>query len=322
MILNSYVVSYFLITLLSLAVLLPASAVALAAAAGWSRARGTEHQGLVENRVYLVISLLWLGFLVRLAMIPLWFLTLQSLVPSVPGAMCMAGLHLLDLPASYLGTILKLLVPLAYLYWLVLDGADRRSPAQPFMRAKLLLLLPLALLALAESGLDVHFLGQVKPQVVKCCTSVFDVPRAGVLKWVRQSADLFLPLFLGGLGTSLASSLVLRRTTGGPARAAAALSAGFTLVCLVLTLHTRVAPRMLEAPFHQCAFCLWQEFPDLAVASALALTGLWLTVVRALLPRLEEHPAAEGFANRLSDLGLVLYALGTLEILARFALAG
>lgn len=321
MILNSFVVSYFLITLVSLAVLVPAAAVGLAAAAGWRGARGTEDQGRLENRVYLVISLLWLGFFVRLAMIPLWFLTLQSLVPSVPGAMCMAGLHLLDLPASYLGTILKFLVPFAYLYWLVLDGLDRRSPAQPFMRGKLLLVAPLALLVLAESALDVHFLRAVEPQVVKCCTSVFDVPKVGILKAIRQGADLFLPLFLGGFAATLAASLTLRRTTRPLAKAAAGLSAGFTLVCLVLTLHTRVAPRMLEAPFHQCAFCLWQDFPDVAIASALALTGLWLTVVRALLPRLERHPASQAFADRLGGLGLVLYVLGSLEILARFALA-
>lgn len=322
MIVNSFVVSYLVITLLSLGVIVPAAGVAVVTGLRWRGEMASEEQGRLEQRVYLVISLLWLGFFVRLVMIPLWFVTLQSLVDAVPGAMCLAGVHLLDLPFSYWGTVLKLLVAFAYLYWLVLDGADRRSPTQPFMRRKLFLLVPLALLTVSESVLDLHFLARVRPEVVRCCTSIFDVPKVGVFKWIRHSADLFVPLFVGGLGATLCASIFVRPTSHRVARIVAALAAGLTLTSLVLALHTRMAPLMLEAPFHQCAFCLWQAFPDVTVASALAATGLWLTVACALLPRLDDHPASARFVTRLWWLAVVLYVAGTLEIVVRYVGAG
>jgi hypothetical protein len=320
MILNNFVVSYLVMSIISLAVCVPASLVAWVTARGWKSGMTCEEQAQLEKKVYLVITLLCLGFFIRLFMIPLWFLTIQSLIPSIPGAMCMAGIHLLDTPVSYIATILKFFIPLAYIYWLILDGADRRIECQPFMRMKLMIVIPLALLMASESALDIHFLLKVKPVIVSCCTSLFDTPHAGMLKLIRGEGAAWISLFFTFFALTLISSLISRFVAHRVVKGLSALSSLLALVFLVLALHTKVSPLMLEAPYHQCVFCLWQGIPDCALASASAILGLWLTFVVAALPDLKNYPAAMTFAGKLQSLALILFSAGTLVIVIRYAL--
>lgn len=319
MIVNNYVVSYFVMIVLSLGVCLPASFVAWRAAKRWKGGMTNEERTQLEKSVYLVITLLYLGVFIRLFMIPLWFLTIQSLVPYIPGAMCMAGVHLLGAPVSYVDTILKFFIPLVYIYWLVLDGMDRRIESQPFMMRKLMIVMPLAILMVGESVLDINFLSRIKPMIVSCCTSIFDVPRAGMLKLIRDAGGAWIPLFLSFFGLTLLSSIMLRFTSHRMAKTASAFSSIGALLFLVLALHTKVSPLMLEAPFHQCIFCLWQAIPDITIASASVIMGLWLTCVNAVLPDLKKYPAALAFAGKLQYLAMVLYCAGTVELAIRYS---
>jgi hypothetical protein len=319
MMVNNFTVAYMLMTALSLALCIPAAYVGSGVAGRW-RADGMtseEYAGL-EKRIYLVIALICLGFSIRLFIIPLWFVTLQSLVPSVPGAMCMAGLHQSGAPFSYWATALKLLIPLAYLYWLVLNAVDRRIEAQPFMRKKLLLVMPLAFLMVAETFLDANFLYSIKPKVVSCCTSMFDIPRAGALKLIRKEAVTWTVLFYGSIGFAIASYAV-RRVFVRTAKAVSAVSSALALVFLILMLHTKVSPVILEAPYHQCIFCLWQGSSDIAVASGSIIAGLWLTLVCALIPDLKIYPAARAYLERIKPAALLLYSSGVIWITARYA---
>lgn len=319
MIVNNYVVSYLIMIVLSLGVCLPASIVAWITAKGLKAVITCDEQTRLEKRVSLVITLLYFGFFIRLFMIPLWFLTIQSLIPFVPGAMCMAGLHHLDAPVSYADTILKFIIPLAYIYWLILDGIDRRIECQPFMKRKLMLLIPLALVMIAESLLDVHFLGKIRPVIVSCCTSIFDVPRSGMLKAIRDAGGAWIWLFLSSFTLTLACSALLRFMSRRPVKMISALSSLAGLLFLVLALHTKGSPLLLEAPYHQCIFCLWQGIPDVSIASASAIIGLWLTFVYAVLPDLKEYPAAMSFAGKLQVLAIFLYSAGTIELAVRYA---
>ncbi len=318
MIVNNIVVSYLLMSCLSLVVCVPASLVAWFTARSWKSDMTCEVQAQLEKKVYLVITLLSLAFFIRLFLIPLWFLTIQSLIPSIPGAMCMAGIHQLDTPISYIATILKFLIPLAYIYWLVLDGADRRIECQPYMKAKLMIVVPLALLMIAESILDIHFLIRVKPVIVNCCTSLFDTPNAGMLKLIRREGAAWISLFFAFFILTLVSQLVLRFATNRIVKWLSALSSVLALVFLVFALHTRVSPLMLEAPYHQCVFCLWQGVPDIAIASASVILGLWLAFVCSMLPDLRNFGRAKNFAGKLQLLAIILCVAGAVEIILRY----
>lgn len=319
MIINNLVVTYFVMIVLSMGVCLPATIIAWLTARGWKQGISCEEQTRLEKRVYLVITLLYFGFFVRLFMIPLWFMTIQSLIPFVPGAMCMAGLHQLDQPVSYIDTILKFFIPLAYIYWLVLDGVDRRIECQPLVVKKLMLLIPLAILMIVESLLDVHFLGRIKPVIVSCCTSIFDLPRSGMLKMIRAAGGAWIPLYISSFTLTLASSIALRFTSNWKVRALSVLSSIAALIFLVLALHARVSPLMLDAPFHQCIFCLWQAIPDITLASSAVITGLWLTSVYALMPDVVRHPRARAFVTGLQRLAIILYSAGTVELAIRYS---
>lgn len=319
MILNNFVVSYWVMTTISLGLCIPAAWVGWFVAGRWKSGIECEQQSQLEKSVYLVITLICLAFSMRLFMIPLWFLTLQSLIPSVPGAMCMAGIHSLDVPISYLATILKFFIPLAYLYWLILNSADRRIESQPFLTQKLRLVLPLAVLMAAESFLDAHFLHWVRPKIVSCCTFMFDVPRAAAMKVIRRSSVLWMFSFYIFLGMALFLSW-LRSERGRMIRILSALSSALALIFLVLTLHTKVSPLMLEAPFHQCIFCLWQGIPDIAIASALLIMGLWLNFVFAAIPDLRQHSRAILSAGKLKLLATLLCSVGAVWLTIRFVL--
>lgn len=319
MIINNFVVSYIVMMIISLGICVPAAFVAWFAARTWKACMPCEKQYVLEKKVYLVITLLCLGLSARIFMIPMWFFTLQSLIPLVPGAMCMTGVHLLDTPVSAFATILKFFIPLAIIYWLTLNAADRRIETQPFVKRKLMLVALLAILMLAESFLDMHFLGSIRPRIVSCCTSVFDIPRLVAIKLIRQSGMIWVASFCLSLAIALVSS-ILRTAAKTAVRAISAFSSLAALVSFVFVLHTKVSPLMLDAPYHQCVFCLWQEFPDIAAASVLLIAGLWISFVCSILPDLKKYREAAVFAEKLKWVSIACCSLGTAWIAARAVL--
>ena len=105
----------------------------------------------LEKRVYLVITVLALGFILRLFMVPLWFRSLHSMIISIPGAMCLVGVHNINPSLSYVASSLKLILPAFYGYWLILNQLDRKIATQPFMKQKLAALAPLGILIVIET---------------------------------------------------------------------------------------------------------------------------------------------------------------------------
>lgn len=310
MIINDMVVSYFVMMALSLGICIPAALTGWRAANKWKMHKTGKVQDHTEKAAYLVIVFLCLGFSIRLFMIPLWFLTLQSLIPHVPGAMCMTGLHLLDIPISIYATILKFFIPLAYIYWLILNSVDRRIESQPFMTKKLRIVVLLAGLMILESFLDIHFLLSVKPKVVHCCTSIFDASRFGVIKAIRHGTMVWAFLFYSFFALMIVTFIV-RFKSEKIMKIISAASSIMAMIFFVLMLHTKVSPLVLETPYHQCIFCLWQNAVDITIASGIVILGLWFNVVYASLPCVKEYPAASDFARKLRRAALIFCLFGT-----------
>jgi hypothetical protein len=316
MVLNKFVVVYYLFLFISLAV------GALAAAAGlWvflHAGRTATHEAArrLERYLYLSISAMMVGAVVRLVMVPLWFFTLQSLVAVIPGAMCLAGVHNNVPVYSWLASGMKLVLPGLYLAWLFVIAADRQVAEQPFFRTRQLLLIPLIVLLLGETLLDVRFLTALKPTPVSCCTAIFDLNTRNVPPVLTQSHWYFAALFPLALGAQ--TRLLLKPQH----RAKQSLSrvhlgiitlAVVAFIALVLAMHTKLSPLILETPFHHCVFCLLQTNTLVLTGFVLLMVGIYLSVACGIIGHAQSRGrtrVADRLLRKTRTFILILYAIG------------
>jgi len=318
-IVNFLTVIYALVAVLALAVVVPAAVVGSRVARAWRAHSGLEERHELEKRVYLVITLMAVGLSLRLALVPLWFLTLSSLVSHVPGAMCVAGVHLLDSPWSWVATALKIAVPLAYGYWLVLNALDRGIARQPLMRLKLLLLAPLAVLVLVESILDLHFLASVEPRSVSCCMSLFDMPGPGLVKAISAGNPLWAWVFAGSGVAALGHAYLVAHRPSVARRILLTVAASATVVTFPVALHASLSPTLLHAPFHHCVFCVMQASLDVQVSIALVICGAWTALVAGILPSRVQKRAYRTTLMRLLAAAVAMLGGGMLILAVRTA---
>lgn len=309
MILNTYVVTYLLLSFLSLMAGVVALIVGFSVARKWDPGSPSDQQYQLEKKVYLSMTLIMLGFYIRLALVPLWFFMLQSFVPSIPGAMCLCGVHLLKTPYSFISTALKFIVPMAYGYWLVLNTLDRKIESQPLMKRKLYALVPLGVLMFFESYSDLRFLFAVRPRFVNCCSSLFDDSSSVFLQTMTYSGwGWVIAYFIAALSLMAVAAFLLRRTRS---RAGALLwvLSPLTLIVFVLAVHTRLSPMFLHAQFHHCIFCVWQKLPDMVVTTAAIYVSCWAALIYAATRGVYKYPGAAAAADAHAK-ALLKWAIG------------
>jgi hypothetical protein len=311
MILNAYVVSYLLLSFLSLLVGGGAMLVGVGVVRKWKEESSSEEQYQLEKKVYLSMTLVMLGLYMRLALTPLWFLMLQSFVPSIPGAMCLAGVHLLQTPYSFVSTVLKFILPMGYGYWLVLNSLDRRIESQPLMRTKLYALIPLGLLMLFETLSDLRFIFSVKPMFVNCCSSLFDDPASALGQKLTYSGWGWVIAYFVLSLSLLALSVYLWRRPRHRIGVLLWLLSPATIIAFVLAMHTRLSPMLLHAQFHHCIFCIWQKKPDMILATVSICVACWAAVIFAGIRGVFKIAGAEAITERYAK-NLMKWAVGGL----------
>jgi hypothetical protein len=127
----------------------------------------------LEKDYYLVSTVGWMTLGTRVLAIPLFFVTVISLIPSVPGAMCEFGVFQAGAPFSWADLGLKLFTIFAFGGWLFFDLINRKLKHSPFMgdlSSSFILLMPLLFI---DAGLDIAFFGSLKPLVVPCCMVIY-----------------------------------------------------------------------------------------------------------------------------------------------------
>ena len=292
MILNSYIITYLVCSAVSLFIGLTAALNGFYVWKKWDITSCADEQYRLEKKVYLIITILSLGFFLRLLMVPLWFWSLHSMIISIPGAMCLVGVHNVNASMSYIASGFKLVLPALYGYWLILNMLDRQVATQPFVKQKLMLLTPLGILILAETILDTSFFFSTPPRQVSCCTSLFDVPREGISQIVTESTWIWVVVFyilaIFILGEIVYFFIAQKRSSSaGGGRwfgkksimSFETLAAIIFFVVFVLALHTRISPLFLGLPFHHCIFCLGQEVWDALLFFSMIFIGLTLFLI-------------------------------------------
>ncbi len=342
--------SYTLISLFCVVFGVAISAYGFSIGSRWKEEEFSEEQYILEKKLYLVITFFSLGVYLRLLLAPLWLFTLKSLVPFVPGAMCILGVHLAMGKVAFYATALKLFVPALYGYWLVINWLDRKLESQPFMKAKLLSLVPIGFVMSAESALDFISLLKISPKPVSCCSSVFDVPSPGVPRILTGTSWFWVVVF------ALALSYILFRLIGlikdlskaneVPERAHSEIQQGvwacafcggvkhsyaqgiFVFLDIVfiftaffsflMALHTKLSPLFLNMPLHHCIFCLWFRVPDVPLASAAFFAGIWLYLIFIIISAHKAYDKSKEYLkpelNKIISLSFFLILFGVLTL--------
>ncbi|MBU1054021.1 MAG: hypothetical protein KKC46_09350 [Proteobacteria bacterium] len=292
MIINNFIITYLVCSFTSIFIGLVAAFNGFYVWKKWDINSHADEQYLLEKRVYLLITILSIGFSIRLLMVPLWFYSLHSMIISIPGAMCLVGVHNVNAPLSYIASTLKLVLPALYGYWLILNFLDRQAESQPFMKQKLLFIAPLGILIILETIFDISFFFSNPPRQVSCCTSLFDIPRQNIPLIVSQPTWTWLILFyilmlfiiLGIIYFFIAQNK--SKNSGRnwwfgkkTVMLCETFLATSAFVVYILALHTKISPLFLKLPFHHCIFCLGQKVWDALLSFIMIFVGLSLFII-------------------------------------------
>jgi hypothetical protein len=192
--------------------------------------------------------------------------------------------------------------------------------SQPLMRLKLLLLAPIAVLLVVESGLDFHVLASVEPRSVSCCTSLFDMPKSDLAKTVSSSTSLWAWMFAGVGAAAIGLSIMVTRRPTMLGRIILVTAASGTMVTFPLALHSKLSSVLLHAPFHHCLFCVIQMSADVPVACGLVICGAWLAFVAGVLPSRVQKRTHRAMLERLLTGAVAMLGGGMVMLTVRTVL--
>jgi len=281
MLLNKYIVIYFLFLFSSLAISLLSAAAGLKTIIRWRSDQTSETRRQLENRLYLCRSAMFVGASVRVIMMPLWFFMLQSLIPLIPGAMCLAGVHQAVPAYSWSASAMKLVLPLFYFTWIIIEILDRKIIEQPFLRFRHLFLIIIIIAIFAEAFLDIKYLSALEPVKVTCCTALFDMGGENIPDLLTESHWYFVIAFCTALiGLTLFLLITRKQKT---AYLLIIILALILFITLPLGLHTQLSPLLLDAPFHHCLFCLLQNKVSILAGGGLSLAAIYLSFAYGLI---------------------------------------
>lgn len=234
-----------------------------------------------EQHLYLAFSALGLGLFLKLTLVPGWFLMLKSLIPSIPGAMCLIGVHQNVPVFSWLASGLKLALPMLYVTWIVVSLVDHKLQNQPFMKVRSFLLLPLTCIICFEIATDLIFLFSLKPVKVSCCTSILESSAN-----TGHALSLFAYHPFAIVAVLISLSLLIFNYKPPATKAVHFMSSVLSVLLvffLILVFHFRHTPVQLPAYvsntiYHYCIFCFMQSNTLGLISFALIFSGCTLSL--------------------------------------------
>ena len=135
----------------------------------------TDQRYELEKDYYLVSTVGWMTLGTRILAIPLFFITVFSLITSVPGAMCEFGVFQAGAPFSWVDLAVKMFTLFAFGGWLYFDFMNRKLKGSPLMGSLskwFVMLLPLLFI---DAALDILFFASLEPLVVPCCMVIYNL---------------------------------------------------------------------------------------------------------------------------------------------------
>lgn len=280
MVINKYIVIYYIFLFCSVAVGLLGGITGLAAISRWRPSLPHEVRFSLEKKLYLSSTAIFFGSVLRLVMLPLWFLMLANLIPIIPGAMCLLGVHQNVPVYSWLASAMKIFLPLLYFSWISITLVDRKFVGQPFLRCRHLLLLPTSIFILAEALIDLKYITSVKAITVSCCTTSLNSNSYASQALSAANHWLFVTIFCVGLAAQILSFTL-------PAKRSIYLfgiiNSLLLLITLPLGLHHELSPLFSGLILHKCIFCLLQDNGLVMTGAIFLLAGIYLSFTYSVL---------------------------------------
>lgn len=215
MLTDQWIIAQLLSQLAAVLLLTSAFAFSLKALRHWDARSSHALQHTLEQRTYLISSLISFALLFQSLSLLAFLQTVNThLPPLIRGAMCATGILGLS-PYGYGLLALKLLALLGYGTFLLLNLLDDAAPDYPLTPYKYRWVLPCLLLAAADLLLSVRFYADLSPDVVATCCSLayaaWQQPEHA--PWILPSA--YLPVLMGLFaGSGLLLPLSLWRMPG------------------------------------------------------------------------------------------------------------
>ncbi len=238
---------------------------------GWGRA-GQEERFELEKEFYLASTVVVIILAIRLFAIPLYFWTMQDLVPMIPGAMCLWGVFNAQPALCWSSLFLKLFLPIVFLGWIIVYEVNNECKHNPLMMKLMVLFLALLPLLLLDSVIDLSTFLSLSPVRVACCSNAIDVwPRAipSMVAGLEGQYVVLILFYLVGVSLLLAgyfSNKPLSHVTRY-------LTLAMCAVTVVATIEV-FTPFILHTPLHFCPFCLFFQNP----VSILFAASIWVSI--------------------------------------------
>jgi hypothetical protein len=250
--LNNEVIVYLLSESVLYLLLLVACFATVGLLRRWNFDAFTSEQFTLENRSYLVMTIIFFVMMLKMLLLPYFIYTIDTLSDLIPGAMCGAGV----IKANGYGNPL-LVVKIAVLFlsgiWLSLNALDLKARNYPYIRLKSWLFLFIFLLLSMEFALDLLYFTHIETtNPVSCCSVIFG--QNGGLNSLPLGLDipklllLFYLLFALILLSALTDFILLSLFAG--------------ILFLVVAYYAVVyffGTYIYELPTHKCPFCMLQD---------------------------------------------------------------
>jgi len=250
--LSNEVIVYLLSETLLYLLLFIAFLVTLGLLKKWNFNAFTAEQFILENRSYLVMTIIFFVILLKVVLLPYFVYTIDNLSDLIPGAMCGAGV----IKANGYGNpllILKIIILFLSGLWLTVNSIDLGAKNYPYLKLKSWFFVFIFILLSTEFALDILYFTHIETSnPVSCCSVIFgqigganglpfglDIPKLMILFYL-----LFLLLVLAILADNALLTIV-----------ASILFASISYYAVVYVFGTYI----YELPTHQCPFCMLQD---------------------------------------------------------------
>ncbi len=268
----------------------------------WNFDAFTTEQFALENRSYLVMTIIFFVMLLKVVLLPYFVYTIDNLSDLIPGAMCGAGVVKAN---EYGNPLLSLKIIILFLsgLWLSMNSIDLKAKNYPYLKLKSWFFMLIFLLLSAEYVLDILYFTHIETtNPVSCCSVIFgqtgganglpfglDIPKLLILFYL-----LFALVVLTILSDLAVMSIIASVLFG--------IIAYYAVVYFFGTY-------IYELPTHLCPFCMLQDHYYYIgyLLWGLLLVGVFLTIDSAVMQGFFKQPSKN--LKRISLLLLGLFVL-------------
>jgi hypothetical protein len=284
MILNAYTIIMLFIAVLTGILAIPLGILSFKIYRKWGNPLYDEEKTAMVNRSYLLLLTAIVILFIKLLSWPFFYVTLQSYVPGIHGAMCIFGVTRIQPVLSGIVQILKPLVFFSIGGWLLLNRLDRKTETSPLFKRKFIFLSIVSVMIILDSVGDlIYFTGFDIKMFVSCCTTFFDIPERTTamlpVSVLGEGYDSYmLPVYYASnilLIVFLVAAYPHLLARGLCLTAAGVVLMSLNTVITVFAMFEVIAPKIMNMPLHHCIYCMWQYSPDSVFITAFFILGMF-----------------------------------------------